>query len=159
MSFPQVFLTWQIEARERVCICPNDYVRNLINDSFLSKVLSSMMSIGQRCHHFYTGGSEMPRFCIWLTVYKLFSHRVFNSSHQMWKVNDPGSPFQMRTQGWESCNLSRIPIILFFHGSYYLNRDLLIWGARLFAVSIITLLLYKEFLNLCFILKCQMWLF
>lgn len=138
LSFPQVFLTWQIEARERVCICPNNYVRNLINDSFLSKVLSSMMSTGQRCHHFYTGGSEMPRFCMWLTVYKLFSYRLFNSSHQTWKVNDPGSPFQMRTEGWENCNLSRITIILFFQDSYDSNRALLIQGPQLLLVSIMT---------------------
>lgn len=77
LSFPQVFLTWQIEARERVCICPDNYVRNLIDDSFLSKVLSSMVSTGQRRHHFYTGGSETPRFCMWPTVYKLLSYRLF----------------------------------------------------------------------------------
>lgn len=70
-SFPQasIFLTWQIEARERVWICPNNYIRNLINYSFLSKVLSSMMSTCQRCHRLYTGCSEMPRFCIGLAYF------------------------------------------------------------------------------------------
>lgn len=52
------FLTWQIEARERVWICPNNYIRNLINYSFLCKVLPSMMSICQWCHHFYTGATQ-----------------------------------------------------------------------------------------------------
>ena len=47
MSFPQVFLTWQIEARERVCICPNDYVRNLINDSFYGRLNPKVVSVAQ----------------------------------------------------------------------------------------------------------------